>query len=65
MANFEVEIPWFQNMCEKGGLFSQILSRNMFLSKKLLEKAFLGGHRLVTSLWGVLEAKPDIWDASF
>ena len=49
----------------RGGLLSQILSKNMFLSKKSLKKAFLGGHRfVVTSLWGLLVAKPDIWSFS-
>ena len=43
MAYFEAEITRFLNMHDKGRLFSQILSRNMFLSKtKIAEKGLFG-----------------------
>ena len=43
MAHFEAEIPWFPNTYDKGGgLFCQILSRNMFLSKNMLKKGLFG-----------------------
>ena len=57
---FKLRLQGFRICMMRGGLLSQILSRNIFLSNKIaLKRPFLGGHRLrVTSLWRVLEAKP-------
>ena len=60
-AQCEAEITRFPNMYDKGGLFSQILSRITFLSKKkkTLEKVFFWWPPIWGNITlGVLVAKP-------